>query len=195
MAGRAETIEEFQEKSKPKPKVRKSKAKAEPGKVSLANLGDLYYKMSGLKQKIDEAKALANVKTSSGDKSIKQLEAELMQFQRQFDAELKTTGEVAEFVEENDFDIARGAAKPRMTYQDGRFKILRSSTTTRHMDSKKFIDEYPLLAAEIAKIEIGKAEKALEKELGKQECAKAMNDLCSTTTRHSYEFYAPANLS
>ena len=127
---------------------------------------------------IDDTQRTSNLNT---------LEIELRGLQKQFDDALLSVAQAVEFNEESAFDKARGA-KPRMVYREGRFKILRSSTNRREMNSKAFIEKYPFLAAEIAKIEIGKAEKALERELGKTEGAKEMAGFCTVNTTHKYEF-------
>ena len=130
---------------------------------------------------------LAVINDTQQTSNLNRLESELKGLQKQFDDALLTVAQVVEFNEESAFDKARGA-KPRMVYREGRFKILRSSTNRREMNSKAFIEKYPFLAAEIAKIEIGKAEKALERELGKTEGAKEMAGFCTVNTTHKYEF-------
>ena len=132
---------------------------------------------------------LAVINDTQQTSNLNRLEAELKGLQKKFDDALLTVAQAVEFNEESTFDKARGA-KPRMVYREGRFKILRSSTTRREMNSKAFIEKYPFLAADIAKIELGKAETALEKELGKTEATREMAGFCTTNTTHKYEFQA-----
>jgi hypothetical protein len=134
--------------------------------------------------------------------NLNNLETELNNLQKTFDDALQTVGEAVEFKDVSSFDVARKAKNPRMVYREGRLKILRSSKSNREMNSQRFIEEYPFVAAKIAKIELGKATTALEEHFKKQveekkiggnpkhEALTAVDSFCTKSTTYKYEFEA-----
>jgi hypothetical protein len=118
------------------------------------------------------------------DKGMLPIDNNLTKLQTDFDAEFNRVCIEAENTEKfSDDKFLEATGSKALSIKEGNFKIIRSTTTKRTLNQKKFWKLYPVKAKKIAKIELGKADNAVGKD--------NVDAICTKEIKVSYSWKVP----